>query len=94
MTGDIDNRSDNKHFSRYGEKPYDRVYELCRILQSFLQGNRINRRGFDGLHHWKKRTIPFTWRCNQNNFDCGIYCMKAMEWYDGGNEKKDPITTL
>ncbi|KAL2903472.1 U1 small nuclear ribonucleoprotein component SNU71 [Bienertia sinuspersici] len=29
-----------------------------------------------------------------NDFDCGIYSVKAMEWYDGGNEKKDPITTL
>ncbi|KAL2923252.1 Adenine phosphoribosyltransferase [Bienertia sinuspersici] len=64
------------------------------ILQSFLQVNRIKRHGFDGLHHWKKRTIRFTWRSNQNDFDCGIFSVKAMEWYDGGNEKKDPITTL
>ncbi|KAL2904412.1 Chromosomal replication initiator protein DnaA [Bienertia sinuspersici] len=40
------------------------------------------------------RTIPFTWRSNQNDFDCGVYCIKAMEWYDGWNEKKHPITTL
>ncbi|KAL2901697.1 RTX-III toxin determinant A from serotype 8 [Bienertia sinuspersici] len=33
-------------------------------------------------------------RSNQNDFDCGVYCIKAMEWYDGGNEKKHPITTL
>ncbi|KAL2930327.1 putative dual-specificity RNA methyltransferase RlmN, partial [Bienertia sinuspersici] len=56
--------------------------------------NRIKRRGFDGLHHWNRRTIPFTWRSNQNDFDCGVYCIKAMEWYDGWNEKKHPITTL
>ncbi|KAL2930547.1 Chromosomal replication initiator protein DnaA, partial [Bienertia sinuspersici] len=60
----------------------------------FLQGNRIKRRGFDGLHHWNRRTIPFTWRSNKNDFDCGVYCIKAMEWYDGWNEKKHPITTL
>ncbi|KAL2933649.1 Protein STB5 [Bienertia sinuspersici] len=80
MIEDIDNRSDNKSFAIYGEKPYDKVYELCHVLQSFLQGNRIKRRGFDGLHHWNRRTIPFTWR--------------TMEWYDGWNEKKHPITTL
>ncbi|KAL2894827.1 Solute carrier organic anion transporter family member 1C1, partial [Bienertia sinuspersici] len=68
--------------------------DLCHVLQSFLQGNRIKRRGFDGLHHWNRRTIPFTWRSNQNDFDCGVYCIKAMEWYDGWNEKKHPITTL
>ncbi|KAL2942635.1 1-deoxy-D-xylulose 5-phosphate reductoisomerase, partial [Bienertia sinuspersici] len=68
--------------------------DLCHVLQSFVQGNRIKRRGFDGLHHWKKRTIPFTWRSNQNDFDCGVYCIKAMEWYDDWNEKKHPITTL
>ncbi|KAL2938191.1 Serine--tRNA ligase, partial [Bienertia sinuspersici] len=56
--------------------------------------NRIKRRGFDGLHRWNRRTIPFTWRSNQNDFDCGGYCIKAMEWYDGWNEKKHPITTL
>ncbi|KAL2901393.1 NUT family member 2F, partial [Bienertia sinuspersici] len=56
--------------------------------------NRIKRRGFDGLHHWNRRTIPFTWRSNQNDLDCGVYCIKAMEWYDGWNEKKHPITTL
>ncbi|KAL2930372.1 Spermatogenesis-associated protein 1, partial [Bienertia sinuspersici] len=39
----------------------------------FLLGNRIKRRGFDGLHHWNRRTIPFTWRSNQNDFDCGAY---------------------
>ncbi|KAL2922059.1 Polyamine aminopropyltransferase [Bienertia sinuspersici] len=39
-------------------------------------------------------TIPFSWRSNQNDFDCGDYCIKAMEWYDGGNKKKHPITTL
>ncbi|KAL2943432.1 Chromosomal replication initiator protein DnaA, partial [Bienertia sinuspersici] len=61
--------------------------DLCHVLQSFLQGNRIKRRGFDGLHHWNRRTIPFTWRSNQNDFDCGVYCIKAMEWYDGWNEK-------
>ncbi|KAL2929613.1 Protoheme IX farnesyltransferase, partial [Bienertia sinuspersici] len=61
---------------------------------NFLQGNRIKRRGFDGLHHWNRRTIPFTWRSNQNDFDCGVYCIKAMEWYDDWNEKKHPITTL
>ncbi|KAL2930738.1 Chromosomal replication initiator protein DnaA, partial [Bienertia sinuspersici] len=94
MIEDIDNRSDNKSFAIYGEKPYDKVYELCHVLQSFLQGNRIKRRGFDGLHHWNRRTIPFTWRSNQNDFDCGVYCIKAMEWYDGWNEKKHPITTL
>ncbi|KAL2897196.1 Sentrin-specific protease [Bienertia sinuspersici] len=94
MIEDIDNRSDNKSFAIYGEKPYDNVYELCHVLQSFLQGNRIKRRGFDGLHHWNRRTIPFTWRSNQNDFDCGVYCIKAMEWYDGWNEKKHPITTL
>ncbi|KAL2938218.1 Chaperone protein DnaK [Bienertia sinuspersici] len=82
MIEDIDNRSDNKSFAIYGEKPYDKVYELCHVLQSFLQGNRIKRRGFDGLHHWNRRTIPFTWRSNQNDFDCGVYCIKAMEWYD------------
>ncbi|KAL2937765.1 Endoribonuclease YbeY, partial [Bienertia sinuspersici] len=60
----------------------------------FLQGNRIKRRGFDGLHHWNRRTIPFTWRSNQNDFDCGVYCIKAMECYDGWNEKKHPITTF
>ncbi|KAL2933440.1 Acyl-CoA Delta(11) desaturase, partial [Bienertia sinuspersici] len=94
MIEDIDNRSDNKSFAIYGEKPYDKVYELCHVLQSFLQGNRIKSRGFDGLHHWNRRTIPFTWRSNQNDFDCGVYCIKAMEWYDGWNEKKHPITTL
>ncbi|KAL2894640.1 Sentrin-specific protease, partial [Bienertia sinuspersici] len=94
MIEDIDNHSVNKSFARYGEKPYDRVYELCRVLQSFLQGNRIKSHGFDGLHHWKRMTIPFSWRSNQIDFDCGIYSVKAMEWYDGGNEKKDPITTL
>ncbi|KAL2942899.1 Protein unc-45-like protein B [Bienertia sinuspersici] len=41
-----------------------------------------------------RETIPFTWRSNQNDFDCGVYCIKAMEWYDGWNEKKHPITTL
>ncbi|KAL2943651.1 Halomucin, partial [Bienertia sinuspersici] len=87
-------RDDNKSFAIYGEKPYEKVYELCHVLQSFLQGNRIKRRGFDGLHHWNRRTIPFTWRSNQNDFDCGVYCIKAMEWYDGWNEKKHPITTL
>ncbi|KAL2898090.1 hypothetical protein RDABS01_039872, partial [Bienertia sinuspersici] len=94
MIEDIDNRSDNKSFARYHEKPYDKVYELCHVLQSFLQGNRIKRRVFDGLHHWNRRTIPFTWRSNQNDFDCGVYCIKTMEWYDGWNEKKHPITTL
>ncbi|KAL2922543.1 Transient receptor potential cation channel trpm [Bienertia sinuspersici] len=39
-------------------------------------------------------TIPFTWRSNQNDFDCGVYCIKAMKWYDGWNEKKHPIATL
>ncbi|KAL2897802.1 Inclusion body clearance protein IML2 [Bienertia sinuspersici] len=94
MIEDIDNRSDNKSFAIYGEKPYDKVYELCHVWQSFLQGNRIKRRGFDGLHHWNRRTFPFPWRSNQNDFDCGVYCIKAMEWYDGRNEKKHPITTL
>ncbi|KAL2925582.1 UPF0252 protein MJECL39 [Bienertia sinuspersici] len=70
------------------------ILPFCHVLQSFLQGNRIKRRGFDGLHHWNRRTIPFTWRSNQNDFDCGVYCIKAMEWYDGWNEKKHPITTL
>ncbi|KAL2922993.1 Peroxisomal biogenesis factor 6 [Bienertia sinuspersici] len=78
MIEDIDNNSDNKSFARYGEKPYDKVYELCHVLQIFLQGNRIKRRGFDGLHHWNRRTIPFAWRINQNDFDCGVYCIKAM----------------
>ncbi|KAL2922926.1 Halomucin, partial [Bienertia sinuspersici] len=78
----------------YGEKPYDKMYELCHFLLSFLQGNRIKRRGFDGLHHWNRRTIPFTWRSNQNDFDCGVHCIIAMEWYDGWNEKKHLITTL
>ncbi|KAL2934058.1 Zinc metalloproteinase-disintegrin-like BmMP [Bienertia sinuspersici] len=91
---DIDNRSDNKHYKRYGEEPYDRVFELCRVLQSFLQGNRINRWGFNGLHHWTRKTISFPWRSNQNICDCGIYNVKAMEWYDGGNEKMEPISTL
>ncbi|KAL2900915.1 Peroxisomal biogenesis factor 6, partial [Bienertia sinuspersici] len=67
---------------------------LCRVLQSFLQGNRIKRHGFYGLHHWKRRTVPFSWRSNQNDFDCGIYSVKAKEWYDSENEKKDHITTL
>ncbi|KAL2922764.1 Phenol hydroxylase [Bienertia sinuspersici] len=66
----------------------------CHVLPKFLQGNRIKRCGFDGLHHWNRRTIPFTWRSNQKDFDCGVYCIKAMEWYDGWNEKKHPITTL
>ncbi|KAL2905377.1 ATP synthase subunit delta, partial [Bienertia sinuspersici] len=66
----------------------------CHVLQSFMQGNRIKRRVFDCLHHWNRRTIPFTWRSNQNDFDCGVYCIKDMEWYDGWNEKKHPITTL
>ncbi|KAL2934449.1 Sentrin-specific protease, partial [Bienertia sinuspersici] len=83
MIEDIANRSDNKS-----------LQDMCRVLQSFLQGNRIKCHGFDGLHHWKRRTIPFSWRSNQNDFDCGIYSVKAMEWYDGGNEKKDPITAL
>ncbi|KAL2894918.1 DNA ligase [Bienertia sinuspersici] len=83
MIEDIDNRSDNKSFAIYGERPYDKVYELCHVLQSFLQGNRIKRRSFDGLHHWNRRTIPFTWRSNQNDFDC----IKAMEWYDAEEEK-------
>ncbi|KAL2900360.1 Phenylalanine--tRNA ligase beta subunit [Bienertia sinuspersici] len=65
MIEDIDNRSDNKYSTRYGEKPYDRVNELCCILQSFLQGNQIKHRGFNGLHHWKKRTIPFPWRTSR-----------------------------
>ncbi|KAL2942904.1 Serine/threonine-protein phosphatase 4 regulatory subunit 4 [Bienertia sinuspersici] len=68
--------------------------DLCHVLQSFLQGNRIKCHGFDGLHHWNRRTIPFSWRSNENDFDCGVYCIKAMEWYDGGNEKKHPVTTL
>ncbi|KAL2928703.1 putative phosphoenolpyruvate synthase regulatory protein, partial [Bienertia sinuspersici] len=68
--------------------------DLCHVLQSFLQGNRIKRRGLDCLHHWNRRTIPFTWKSNQNDFDCGVYCIKAMEWYDGWNEKKHPIITL
>ncbi|KAL2894255.1 7-cyano-7-deazaguanine synthase, partial [Bienertia sinuspersici] len=68
--------------------------DLCHLLQSLLQGNRIKRRGFDSLRHWNRRTIPFSWRSNQNDFDCGVYCIKAMEWYDGWNEKKDPIITL
>ncbi|KAL2897493.1 tRNA modification GTPase MnmE, partial [Bienertia sinuspersici] len=68
--------------------------DFCHVLQSFLQVNRIKCRGFDGLHHCNRRTIPFSWRSNQNDFDCGVYCIKAMEWYDGGNEKKHPITTL
>ncbi|KAL2938175.1 Agglutinin-like protein 5 [Bienertia sinuspersici] len=55
MIEDINNRSDNKSFARYGEIPYDRVYELCHVLQIFYQ---------------------------------------AMEWYDGVNENKHPITTL
>ncbi|KAL2937656.1 Myotubularin-related protein 12 [Bienertia sinuspersici] len=67
---------------------------MRRVLQSFLQGSRIKRRGFDGLHHSNRRSIPFTWRSNQNDFDCGVYYIKAMEWYDGWNEKKHPITTL
>ncbi|KAL2934213.1 Protoheme IX farnesyltransferase, partial [Bienertia sinuspersici] len=67
---------------------------FCHVLQSYLQGNRIKRRGFNVLHHWNRRTIPFTWRSNQNDFDCGVYCIKAMELYDGWNEKKHPITTL
>ncbi|KAL2929228.1 Cysteine synthase [Bienertia sinuspersici] len=67
---------------------------IVMFCKDFLQGNRIKRHGFDGLHHWKRKTIPFSWRSNQNDFDCGIYCVKAMQWYDGGNEKKDPITTL
>ncbi|KAL2894361.1 Protein unc-80, partial [Bienertia sinuspersici] len=37
MIEDIDNRSDNKSFARYGEKPYDKVYELCHVLQSFFK---------------------------------------------------------
>ncbi|KAL2934056.1 Acetyl-coenzyme A carboxylase carboxyl transferase subunit alpha, partial [Bienertia sinuspersici] len=83
MIEDIDNRSDNKSLKN-----------MCHVLQSFFQGNRIKRRGFDGLHHWNRRTIPFTLRSNQNDFDCGVYCIKAMEWYDDWNEKKHPITTL
>ncbi|KAL2942859.1 Sodium-coupled monocarboxylate transporter 1, partial [Bienertia sinuspersici] len=47
------------------------------------------------MSEWEKiRAIPFSWRSNQNDFDCGVYCIKAMECYDGGNEKKHPITTL
>ncbi|KAL2897528.1 DNA-directed RNA polymerase subunit beta', partial [Bienertia sinuspersici] len=64
---------------------------FCKV---FLQGNRIKRRGFDGLHHWNRRTIPFTWRSKQNDYDCGVYCIKATEWYDRWNEKKHLITTL
>ncbi|KAL2923394.1 Membrane frizzled-related protein, partial [Bienertia sinuspersici] len=71
-----------------------KILPFCHVLQSFLQGNRIKRRGFNGLHHWNRRTIPFTWRSNQNDFDCDVYCIKAMEWYDGWNEKKHSITTL
>ncbi|KAL2904969.1 putative dual-specificity RNA methyltransferase RlmN, partial [Bienertia sinuspersici] len=67
--------------------------DLCHVLQSFLQGNRIKRRGFDGLHHWNRRTILLLGEVIKN-FDCGVYCIKAMEWYDGWNEKKHPITTL
>ncbi|KAL2943165.1 Orotidine 5'-phosphate decarboxylase, partial [Bienertia sinuspersici] len=66
----------------------------CHVLQSFLQGNQIKRRGFDGLHLWNRRTTPFTWRSNQNDFDCGVYYIKVMEWYDDWNEKKHLITTL
>ncbi|KAL2934965.1 Ubiquitin-like-specific protease 1 [Bienertia sinuspersici] len=91
---DIDNRSDNKHFKRYGEELYDRVFELCCVLQRFSQGNRINRRGFNGLHHWKRKFISFPLRSNQNIHDCGIYSVKAMECYDGENEKMEPISTL
>ncbi|KAL2900297.1 Solute carrier organic anion transporter family member 1C1, partial [Bienertia sinuspersici] len=53
--------------------------DLCHVLQSFLQGNPIKRRGFDGLHHWNTSTIPFCWRSNKNDFDCGVYCIKAMK---------------
>ncbi|KAL2942316.1 Ribosome-inactivating protein PMRIPm [Bienertia sinuspersici] len=65
MIEDIDNRSDNKSFARYGEKPYDKVYKLNR------------------------RTIPFTWRINQNDFDCGVYCIKAMECYKENRRKQE-----
>ncbi|KAL2941003.1 putative dual-specificity RNA methyltransferase RlmN, partial [Bienertia sinuspersici] len=70
---------------------WEKIVMFCKV---FLQGNRIKHRGFDGLHHWNRRIIPFTWRSNQNDFDCGVYCIKTMEWYDSWNEKKHPITTL
>ncbi|KAL2922563.1 50S ribosomal protein L13, partial [Bienertia sinuspersici] len=58
--------------------------DLCRILQSFLQGNRIKRHSFDGLHHWKRRTIPFTLRSNQNDFDYDLVSYKE-------NRKKQEV---
>ncbi|KAL2900886.1 Leishmanolysin-like peptidase, partial [Bienertia sinuspersici] len=30
-------------------------------------------------------------RSNQIHNDCGLYAIKAMEWYDGENEKENPI---
>ncbi|KAL2894069.1 Intersectin-1, partial [Bienertia sinuspersici] len=37
MIEDIDNRSDNKSFAIYGEKPYDKVYELCHVFKVFCK---------------------------------------------------------
>ncbi|KAL2930558.1 Odorant receptor 42b, partial [Bienertia sinuspersici] len=37
MIEDIDNRSDNKSFAIYGEKPYDKVYELCHVCKVFCK---------------------------------------------------------
>ncbi|KAL2933923.1 3-isopropylmalate dehydrogenase, partial [Bienertia sinuspersici] len=76
---------------RQSMSEWEKIFMFCKV---FLQGNQIKHRGFDGLHHRNRRTIPFSWRSNQNDFDCGVYCIKAMEWYDGWNEKKHPITTL
>ncbi|KAL2928837.1 60 kDa heat shock protein mitochondrial, partial [Bienertia sinuspersici] len=83
----------DKQKMTYGESAF--FADKCRqSMSEWRKCFQTTRRGFDGLHHWNRRTIPFTWRSNQNDFGCGVYCIKAMEWYDGWNEKKHPITTL
>ncbi|KAL2921632.1 Zinc finger CCCH domain-containing protein 22, partial [Bienertia sinuspersici] len=47
MIEDIDNRSDNKSFAIYGEKPYDKVYEL--VIESSVVVLMVFTIGIEGL---------------------------------------------
>ncbi|KAL2897545.1 GTPase Obg, partial [Bienertia sinuspersici] len=76
---------------RQSMSEWEKIVMFCKVFCKVIESSVMI---FDSLHHWNRRTIPFTWRSNQNDFDCGVYCIKAMEWYDGWNEKKHPITTL
>ncbi|KAL2904583.1 Ferrichrome outer membrane transporter/phage receptor [Bienertia sinuspersici] len=80
---DIDNRSDNKHFKRYGEEPYDRVSELViELIAVVLMVFTIGK----GLFLFLGEVIRISMIM--------VSIVLKLSNGDGGNEKMEPISTL